>query len=133
MPMAAHGVILDTNIDDLSNLYPPEILIVPDLFNMALFNIMKRIQVQAGSSIPVGRGYPVVKNVIKVLYEYDPEVLKEAQDRYFTLSSAGIDSAALTTLIFYFKSVIAHADQIPVTPAAFLGAMHTAEAEYERL
>jgi hypothetical protein len=31
MPMAAHGVSLDTIIDDLSNLFPPEILIVPDL------------------------------------------------------------------------------------------------------
>jgi hypothetical protein len=45
---------------------------------MALFKIMKKILVQAGASIPLGRGYPFVKNVIRVLYEYDPEVLKEA-------------------------------------------------------
>jgi hypothetical protein len=69
MPMAASGVSLDTIIDDLSNLYPPELLIVPDLINIALFNIMKKILVQAGASIPSGRGYPIVKNVIKVLYD----------------------------------------------------------------
>jgi hypothetical protein len=48
---------------------------------MALFNIVKKILVQAGANVPSGRGYPVVKNVIKVLYEYDSEVLNEAQDR----------------------------------------------------
>jgi hypothetical protein len=69
MPMAARGVSMDTIIDDLSNLYPPELLIVPDLINIALFNIMKKILVQAGASIPSGRGYPIVKNVIKVLYD----------------------------------------------------------------
>jgi hypothetical protein len=84
MPMAARGI--DTIIDDLSNLYPPELLIVPDLINMSLFNIMKKILVQAGASIPSGRGYPIVKNVIKVLYDYDSDVLKEAQDRYAALS-----------------------------------------------
>jgi hypothetical protein len=31
MPMAARGVNMDTIIDDLSNLYPPELLIVPYL------------------------------------------------------------------------------------------------------
>jgi hypothetical protein len=62
--MAVHGVSLDTIIDDLSNLYPPEILIIPDLFNMALFNIMKKVLVQAGANIPSGRSYPVVKHVI---------------------------------------------------------------------
>jgi hypothetical protein len=68
MPMAAGGVSLDTIIDDLSNLYPLELLIVPDLINMALFNIMKKVLVQAGASNPSGRGYPIVKNVIKILY-----------------------------------------------------------------
>jgi hypothetical protein len=53
---------------------------------MALFNILKEILVQAGASIPSGIGYPFVKNVIKVLYDYDPEVLNEAQDRYSALS-----------------------------------------------
>jgi hypothetical protein len=133
MPMAAHEVSLNTIIDDLLNLYAPDILIVPDLFNMALFNIMKKILVQAGASILLGRGYPVVKNVIKVLYEYDPEVLKEAQDRYSILSPTGIVPAEPTTLVFENTSVIPRADQVPVTPAAHLGAMHTAEAEYEQL
>jgi hypothetical protein len=86
MPMAARGVDLDTIVDNLSNLYPPELLIVPDLINMALFNSMKKILVQAGAIIPSGRGYLIVKNVIKVLYGYDPDVLKEAQDRYAALS-----------------------------------------------
>jgi hypothetical protein len=45
MPMAAHGISFDTIIDDLSNLYPPEILIVPGFLNMALINIMKMILV----------------------------------------------------------------------------------------
>jgi hypothetical protein len=81
MPMAAHIVSLNTIIDDLSNLYPPEILIVPDLFNMALFNIMKKIPVHSGASIPSGGNYPIGKNVIKVLYDYYAGVLKEAQDR----------------------------------------------------
>jgi hypothetical protein len=98
MPMAAHGVSLDTIIDDLSNLYPPEILIDPGLFNMAVFNIMKKILVQAGASIPSGRGYPIVKNVIKVLYDYDPEVLKEAKDRYSDLSPGGLFPAVTTTI-----------------------------------
>jgi hypothetical protein len=89
---------LDTIIDDLSNLYPPELLTVPDLINMALFNIMKKILVQAGAIIPSGRGYPIVKNVIKVLYDYDPDVLKEAQDRYATLSP-GVTSPVVVPAI----------------------------------
>jgi hypothetical protein len=55
---------------------------------MALYNIM-RILVQAGASIPSGRGYLIVKNVIKVLYDYDPDVLKEAQDMYAAPSPGG--------------------------------------------
>jgi hypothetical protein len=89
MPIAASGIDLGTIIYDLSNLYPPELLIAPDLINMAPFNNMKKILVQAGASIPSGRGYPIVKNVIKVLYDYDPDVLKEAQDRYASLSPNG--------------------------------------------
>jgi hypothetical protein len=89
MPIAARGISLDTVIDDLSNLYPPELLIVSDLINVALFNIMKKILVQAGASTPSGRGYPIVKNIIKVLYDYDSDVLKEAQDRYAALSPCG--------------------------------------------
>jgi hypothetical protein len=98
MPIAAHGASLDTNIDDLSNLYPLEIHIFPDLFNMALFNIMKKILVQAGASIPSGRGYPVAKNFIKVLYDYDPGVLKKAPDRYSALSPGGLVPAVATSI-----------------------------------
>jgi hypothetical protein len=46
---------------------------------MALFNIMKKILVQAGASIPSSNGYPIVKNVIKVLHDYDPDIFKEAR------------------------------------------------------
>jgi hypothetical protein len=81
----------------------------------------------------LGSGYPVVTNVIKVSHEYDPEVLNEAQDRYSTLSPGGIVLAAPTTLVFDNTSIIPRADQVLVTPAARLGAMHTAEAEYEQL
>jgi hypothetical protein len=86
MPMAAIGVGLDTNIESIFSLYPPELLIVLDLFNMAHFNIMKKILVQAGATIPSGRGYPIVKNVIRVLYSYNSEGLNEAQDMYSALS-----------------------------------------------
>jgi hypothetical protein len=89
---------LDLIIDDLSNLYPPELLIVPDLINMTLFNVMKKILVQAGASIPSGRGYPIVKNVIEVSYDYDPDVLKEAQDRYTALSPGGTAPVVIPTI-----------------------------------
>jgi hypothetical protein len=36
------------------------------------------------------RGFPIVKNVIKVLYDCDPGVLKEAQGRYSALSPGGL-------------------------------------------
>jgi hypothetical protein len=98
MPKAANKVNLDAIIDDLSNLYSPEILIVPDHFIMALFNIMEKIPVQVGASIPAGRGYPIVKNVIKVLYDYDLEVLKEAQDIYSALSPGGLVPAVAPSI-----------------------------------
>jgi hypothetical protein len=88
MPKAANKV----------NLYSPEILIVPDHFIMALFNIMEKILVQVGASIPAGRGYPIVKNVIKVLYDYDLEVLKEAQDIYSALSPGGLVPAVAPSI-----------------------------------
>jgi hypothetical protein len=98
---------------------------------MARFNITKKILVKAGASIPLGRGYLVVKNVIKVLYEYDPEVLEEAHDRYSTLSPGSIIPAAPTTRVFDNTSVIPHSDQEQVTQAASLRAMRSTEADYE--
>jgi hypothetical protein len=89
---------LDTIIDDLSNLYPPEIHIVPGLLNMALINIMNKILVRAGARIPSGRGYPIVKNVIKVLFDYDTGVLKESQDRYSALSPSDLVSDEAPTI-----------------------------------